>query len=821
MKNQNKTILASLIAVVLGHGLLIPAGFAQSAGSDGRESAAGQATQTDATKAQSKRVVQLQEVKVTSRRVSEEAQNVPLPVTVVTAATIRNKGFENVQDISRFTPGFTFHEGFGRALDRPVIRGQVNVLGQPNASFFIDGVFVEGNISGYDLSDVQRVEVIRGPQSALFGRRTFSGAVNFITKLPSDKPEGNVSVQYGNKGQEQARFSYSGPLIGNTLSFRVNAYHDQTDGLFYNSVSGKDDLGGRKTSSLGGSLYWHPNTAFSATLRANYQHDDDQLPAMYRYSLAQSNCAGTATGQIYAFFAPIYTGRPYICGKLNVPDQFAANTTAYNLAGYQAGLNTKALRSNLALNYDFENGWQLSSTTAYNTVNGYNSSDQDYSGIRGLGGAFESFNKQASHDFSEEFRVASDQSLPLHGLLGVYMYNEGNGYGYKGDLTGFDLTPGQPGNSVAPVVRVPVAPNATVRNRAVFGLLEYQFNDHWKASAELRRNQDKIGSIGADNEVLVLNGVSTPLSRAYNNTATFTSSLPRFAVDYMARPGLNFYALAAKGNKPGGFNTLVEDARLTDQSRQDQIDQGLATFKEETAWTTELGMKSLWLDNRLRVNADIFNINWDNQQLTTTARTVWLNGQTSAQSFIDNIGKSRVRGLEVEGEFQISGDWLLNFAYTHLQAKIVNQVDPDFLNYIGTNNAKGKYLPQVPANTATLGVTYQGALANGWGLFGNADVDYEGSRYGDATNLNWTGSSTKLNFRIGIEPVKNLRVTAYVNNAFNNRTPEDILRYIGPEMLIAFPNRVTGSGYSVNYPRTAVVTAPMPRMFGVRLDYRF
>lgn len=812
MNKQNKTILASLIAVALSNGLLVSASLAQSAGSDAQASTNGQ---TD-----SKKTVQLQEVKVTSRRVEEQAQDVPLPITVVTAATIRNKGFENVQDISRFTPGFTFHEGFGRTLDRPIIRGMVNIQGEPNASFFIDGVFVEGNISGYDLSNVERVEVIRGPQSALFGRRTFSGAVNFITKQPSDKPEGNVSVQFGNKGQQQERLSYSGPL-GETLSFRVNAYNDKTDGLFHNTVSGKDDLGGRKTSSVGASLYWHPTNAFSATLQANYQHTEDQSPAYYRFGLAESNCAGTATGAVYAYFAPIYTGRPYVCGKLKVPNDFAINTPAFNLAGHPAGSKTNALRTNLTLNYYFDNGWQLSSTTAYNTNDNYSGIDQDYSDIRGFGGAFETFSSQPSHDFSQEFRVATDQSQPLHGLLGVYMYNQGNGYGYKGDLTGFDLTPGQPGNSLIPVVTAPLSPNATIKNRAIFGLVEYQFNEHWKASAELRRGQDKIGSIGVDNEVLVIAGVSTPLMRAYSNTSTFTSSLPRFTVSYKVNDQLNFYALAAKGNKPGGYNATIEDARLTDASRQSLTGLGLATFKEETAWTTELGMKSMWLDNRLRVNVDVYNINWNNQQLTTSATTQWLNGQSGTNSFTSNIGKSKVRGLELEGEFQLSRDWLMNFAYTHMNAKIVDDVDPDFLNYIGSNNAKGKYLPGVPANSGSLGLTYQGMLSNGWGLFGNADVDYEGSRYGDATNLNWTGSATTFNFRIGIEPVKNLRITAYVNNAFNNDTPEDILRYISPEMLIAYPNRVTGTGYSINYPRTAVVTARMPRLFGVKLDYRF
>ena len=812
MNKQNKTILASVIAIALSNGLLVTASHAQSAAGDGQGSAT---DQTD-----SKKTVQLQEIKVTSRRVEEQAQDVPLPITVLTAATISNKGLENVQDISRFTPGFTFHEAFGRTLDRPVIRGQVNIQGEPNASFFIDGVFVEGNISGYDLSDVERVEVIRGPQSALFGRRTFSGAVNFITKLPGNKPSGSAAVQFGNKGQKQARFSYSAPLA-DTLSFRVNAYRDQRDGLYSNKISGKDDLGGQTTTSFGGSLFWNPNSSFSAMLRTNYQHNQDQSPAFYRYGLAQSNCGGTATGGIYAFFAPIYTGRPYECGKIKVPDQFAINTDSFHLAGYGAGVNSSSLRTNLGLNYYFENGWQLSSTSAYNSVDGYLGIDQDYSGIRGFAGAFESFNSQPSHDFSQEFRLASDQSKPLHGLIGVYYYSQGNGYGYKGDLTGFNLMPGMPGNSLAPVVTSAVTPNATIRNQAIFGLLEYQFNDNWKASAELRRGQDKIGASGVDNQVLVIGGVSTKLSRAYDSQSTFTSTLPRFTVSYKVHDGLNFYALAAKGNKPGGYNASIEDARSTAASRQNLIDQGAATYKEETAWTTELGMKSMWLDNRLRINADIFNINWTNQQLTTNGLVQWLNGQTSTNSYISNIGKSRVRGLELESEYLLSREWLVNFTYTHLDAKIIDNIDPDYLNYIGTNNARGKHLPAVPGDTASFGVTYQGVLANGWGLFGNADAEYEGSSYGDATNVNWTGSATTFNFRLGIEPVKNLRISAYVNNAFNDDTTENILRYIDPNAFIAYPNLVKGSGYSLNYARSAVVTARTPRMFGLRAEYRF
>lgn len=816
MKTYNKTILASLIAVALSQSLFVPTSLAQSPGIAVQGSAAGQATQTDASQAKSKKhVTELKEVEVTARRVEELAQDVPLPVTVITAATIADKGFQSANDIARFTPGITIHEGWSRtALNAVVIRGQAG------GAYFIDGIFVDGPIAGYDLSNVERVEVIRGPQSALFGRRTFSGAINFITKLPGDKPEGSVSLQVGNKGQQQGHASYSAPL-GKTLSFRVNAYHDQTDGLFYNTVSGKDDLGGQKTTSFGGSLYWHPNSAFSATLRGNYLDDNDQPAGQFRYLNDRLNCFGKPTGQLYVNTYPIYTGRPNVCGRINAPSHYAIDTPAFIIGGYPAGAKFRTLRSDLAMDYSFENGWALSSVTAYSTQKTYNAMDQDFSAARGYGGAYETIDAGASHDFSQEFRLSSDQSLPLHGMVGVYMYDQGNGYGYTGDLTGIDLAPGQPGNFLGRATTTIVTPNATLKNRAIFGMLEYRFNDSWKASIELRRNEDKMGNIGTDTRMLTINGVPTLLSNTYNHKATFLNTLPRITLSYQMRDGLNFYALYAKGNKPGGLNVGVEDARLTAASRQSLIDSGYGIFEEETALTTELGMKSLWFDNRLRINAAIYSIIWHNQQGPSAGLEEWVNGQFITNSFTRNLGKSHVTGLELEGAFQLSSEWLMNFSYTYLDPRIVRDIDLDYANYIGSTDAKGKQIGGTAANTASLGATYQGTLANGWGVVGNADVSYEGSRYGDSTNINWTGSSTVVNFRVGIEPVKNLRITAYVNNAFNNESAEAIMKWTNQEHLIAYPNLVTGTGYMVNNPRSPIFVARPPRLFGVRLDYRF
>ena len=135
----------------------------------------------------------LEEIVVTARKVEESLLDVPISITAVTAAQIEASGIDDVADLALQTPGFSYRQGFGRtgsgqgeATSRPSIRGMSSILGAANAAFFVDGVYVSGNVSSYQLDNLQRVEVIRGPQSALFGRQTFAGAINFVTREPGD-----------------------------------------------------------------------------------------------------------------------------------------------------------------------------------------------------------------------------------------------------------------------------------------------------------------------------------------------------------------------------------------------------------------------------------------------------------------------------------------------------------------------------------------------------------------------------------------------------------------------------------------------------------
>lgn len=157
---------------------------------------------------------QVDDIVVTSRRTAERLQDVPLPITAFNERMIEDAGISNLDDVAQMTPGLTFYSPFGEQIPTPVIRGisQTNIFGETNAAVFVDGVYVSGR-QGLNLSqlDIARIEVVKGPQSALYGRNSFSGAINIITAEPSDVFSGKGEVTVGDHGRRAARLSVSGP----------------------------------------------------------------------------------------------------------------------------------------------------------------------------------------------------------------------------------------------------------------------------------------------------------------------------------------------------------------------------------------------------------------------------------------------------------------------------------------------------------------------------------------------------------------------------------------------------------------------------------
>jgi len=823
-------------------------------------------------------------VTVTARKREETTQSIPLSVTAFTARAIEARGLSSIADIATQTPGFSFRSGFGRTFDRPVIRGMATIQGGANAAFFIDGVFVAGSISGYGLDNLERVEVIKGPQSAMFGRSSFAGAVNYITRAPGNELRGKVTVTAGGGGHKEASGFVSGPLFGDKLKFEVNARSYEFAGQYRNEIDPDRKLGEESSKSAGFGLFFTPLAGLELSYRGAQITDQDGSPAFALIGRTIGQTFPLPAGVLQTnginCFAPalsgaLFNGRPlattrargYWCGSVPVPTKFAVNSREYEAAGYKYAIDRKIERNTLKGSYTFAE-WNLTAVYGDNSFVNRNYTDQDYSDLRTAG--FETYGQSGSTDKSTNIRLSSPKAFPVRGQIGYYTYDE------QDDPTNFggDLRIIPAGSTVARAFVVGDNPSLLPRNliapgraenKAVFGQLEWEITDDLRVSVEARQQTDTISTSGVS---IVTTGGQT-FTRSLNVSSAFKSVLPRYTVDYQVRDDILVYGVAAKGNKPGGVNTGAFNAIYTDAQVAEFQSLGLTTFKEEQIWSYELGTKTSWLNNRLILNAAVFQIDWTDQQLTQTLPVQSVgrrDGVLGTVSFNVNAGQSKINGLELNAVAR-PANWLeLRLGYALQQTKIVSFVNDDQADLYITaadiaalnaaapppaatatqaqrdaavaarlaaanalialrGNAAGNELPRTPKHQLQLGGTVFHTLPNGVKVNFRADYSWEAKRFIQVDNLGWSKPLSLLNLRAAAD-VGNFNIALWVKNALNNDSPADVLRSIDTQQTIGRPRtRVFGAGAGAltetGNIRDFLVTLPQERRAGVTVSWAF
>lgn len=471
----------------------------------------------------------MEEVLVTARKRAELAQDVPISLSVFSGDELRQSGINRVGELALFAPGLSFEETYGRQLDRPVMRGMSTILSgtqiEQNMAFYIDGVFVAGAVSATTLDDVERVEVLRGPQNALFGRTALSGAVNFITHKPSKEFEGRIKATIATHDEYRANVMLSGPLVEERLLFRLNAGYYTYGGEYKNTVTNKT-IGGEETKAVATQLQWQISENLSATAKVAYSEDDDEHPPIRLQDSSYNNCF-------------LNTPDQYYCGKVKIFDEVALNTDAVD----GGGLRRKTWRTSLMIDWDFDSS-RLTSITSYNDEELWAGIDLDGTAINAINGFFQTVDINNFEDFSQEVRLTSPAEARLRWMVGGYYY----------DFTqdGENIKP-QPGDKATD----------KTENYALFGQLQFDLSDVLTASAEMRAAKDKKSLIRADGVVFREN---------------FTTLNPRLALEYKYRPEILLYATIAKGSKPGGFNSnasLPPELRSFDEERAWNYEAGL------------------------------------------------------------------------------------------------------------------------------------------------------------------------------------------------------------------------------------------------------
>ncbi|MBC1270867.1 TonB-dependent receptor, partial (plasmid) [Trichormus variabilis FSR] len=525
------------------------------------------------------------ELIVTAQKRPEDAQDVPLSLTVIPQQEIEDAQIRSFQDIANNTPNFSFLPTTAGSADFGYysVRGLNNfnfLANQDTVGFYIDDVpFDYGGFLDVGLIDLARVEVLRGPQSTLYGRSSPAGVVNVISRPPSNQPEMQISALYGSYNSRELQLSLSDAIIPDKLAFRLAGAYNARDGVFDNIFLNKP-IGERSQLTGRAQILWTPTPEWNISFNAYASDNDNGNPTFSRQN-AQN------------------------------PFQVSQEVDGFN----RLSTNTQALK----ISYN-GNGFRATSITSrrfsnQNTLVGDNFPGDLLQQIIGINSTL----------WSQEFRLQSPESADrLRWLLGGYY--ESRNFNVLDDT--FKYTDA---GAVAFGVPAPGSDRVSAeQNRqtyAIFGQIDYKpiapltLFAGWRyetADAELDRRRVFVNPDGT---------VNPPTAEVRNATLNSDAFIPRFGLQYRFNPNLMAYATIAKGYRPSGFNYRAD----TEDTRR---------FQEETTWTYEVGLKSSWLDDRLSANLSIFQSDVDNYQVLLTDDFGFFRNVTNA-----NV---KVTGLEFE-----------------------------------------------------------------------------------------------------------------------------------------------------------------------------
>lgn len=808
----------------------------------------------------------LEEVVVTARKREESLQDVPLPVTALTEADISNRQVTSLDDVAKFTPGLVFSKVFGRATERPVVRGLASVLAGTNASvetgvaYFVDGVYYPGDIQSLDMNDVARVEVIRGPQSALYGRNTYAGAINFVTKRPGDATSGSVSASFDPDERNLSARLAARPA--DWLAVTLNGRYYDFDGQWTNKLTGRK-VGFEKTSSFGGTANLTLTENTELRLRFQRNRDRDGSRPIFFQSGAENNCfPGTRSlgsynststdntnqwycGEIkprdvYLNDAPVTQGFPPLLG---IPSTLRGQPAGALIYDTRAGLPFSGVERDLDL-FTASFRWDIMGSGYSMVLNGgtrdedrKTGADSDHSqvniigpdinGVRALATG-SSAARDTYEDWSGELRIESPQDDRFRWMLGVYHF-EWENRNHRIDFA-------SPGGQARP------SQIFDIINTGYFGSVGFDFTDRLSATLEMRSATERKGQI---DWTQVPNVPAGPTAAATYDSSIrgndeWKSTTPRATVDFKLNEDVTLFAIWAKGYKPGGFNgaVAITNGRPLDES-----------FKQEESVNYELGVKSQLMDRRLTLNVSVFKMTIDDIQLTTPITNATTGAVTSIST---NQGDGEIKGLEIESRFAATDDLTLGFTYALADTKFTSGCD-DFqfqitsgggifnpanptdparnLNGRGTCSIVGNPFPLAAKHTASLTADYsRPVFGGGYRLYVNSDLSYTSKKNIQVHNTAYTGSALLMGARVGIE-TDNWRAGFYGRNLLDESSAVGATRWLH-SYLIGIPATAgpaatldpglpptTVAAYSL--PRGIFGTLRRERQIGLELNYKF
>ncbi len=627
----------------------------------------------------------LQEITVTAQKKAQSIQDVPIAISAFSADQIEAANMTNHDQLAALTPGLFFGK-FSESRPQIYIRGigsrQFSVGSESSVGVFIDEVYMGRFSSGLSgLSDIERVEVLKGPQGTLYGRNTIGGAINVITKNPTEETTASAGVGVGNMGAVDWQAAASGPLTDGLLYGRASINYRSRDGYVKNLRTGTDH-NALDQLSVRTKLLFTPTEDLDVSLTLDYNHANPQ---------------GGLQGEYVAGLPVLATGGPHAPKVDTTPSRF---NEYYNS---DSSFERDIFIANLRVDWNLSEV-ALTSITAYLDSDMVEARDLDSTSIDSI----EHLTDEQAEQFTQELRLSS---IPggaftfddrVEWITGLYYLNEKpiRTENLRGGLesvfsqmaasvaSGGPVAPIKPGERHVDNMLIV---DVDTTSYAAFGQATIDITERLALTVGARYTRDtkKLHSSGWSSH----DGVP-PIMAPFDVTLSrrWSSFDPKLILDYKLSEDVMAYYTYSTGFKSGGFQFAKFNALEASQ-----------TFEPENVKTHEIGLKSTWFDQRLRININYFFYDYTDMQVPKT--TTGASGAPAITTL--NAAEATVRGFEFDGSLSLSDELTWHAGYAYLDAKYDNYVFNATVDYSGNTMVRS------PENTFNSTLEFARPVAEG------------------------------------------------------------------------------------------------------------
>lgn len=638
-------------------------------------------------------------VVVTAQRREQNAQRVPIAITAISGDAFQAQLDTGPSDIVRLVPNLYGNPTGGRAArPRWFLRGvgvNTSSLVSPIGVYFDEVYYSNLDLHSFPLFDLERVEVLRGPQGTLWGKNTTGGAIHFISAKPTFDTDGYVKLGAGNLDWRSLEAAFGGALVPDTLAGRVSYLHDERGGWARNTLTGDKRAGEYNDDAARAQLLFTPTDRVEALLNVHFRSIDSYgVPG---YSIG----VGAGGANSFGYVSPVGPD-PQVGDDVNRNDDLSQQQ--------------KSSGGSLNLKFRLASDLTLISLTAYEEVESELFGDREQTPDE----IIRTRDARNGHQFSEELRLTSDPDRPLTWIAGAYYFKDTQ----SADSTSATL-PSVP--QKFGVFYQNTVSTVDTESYAGFGSVSYQFTPRLSATAGLRWTTETIGidlqgvDAGARGSTVYADpgewwrrsSLATPLrvNAVQNEEHTWDAWTYDFAPAFQLTDDVNLFFRYARGFRSGGYNASVKTQAAVN------------TVQPEKNDSYELGTKTSWFGNRLIANATAFYYEWHDMQLNIQGVTATgLNAST-----LKNAALGKARGLELEltalplERLRLS----LNGSFLHARYEDFKETLADG----STVDHSGLKFARAPEKTLGVDAEYTIALPNGQELRLGTDWQYQSGIY--------------------------------------------------------------------------------------------